>query len=358
MTNDGPAGTMFFPAIQDLRGYAALMVVAYHAHVLMAKGKYFDTDILGGLFAFGYRGVDLFFVISGFLMAMLATRARGFPGARRFAADRARRIFVPYLPVAAALTGVCMVLPAVCPAAYRFDPLLLLQNALLLPRRNLDTYVPVVAWTLSHELFFYLMTFASLLMKRWGGLFLASWLGVSLLVQVAGAPLAFPWSFLLSHYNLAFGLGILVFHARRLPWVERAGAWPGRLGLLAFLGLGLWESFRGLPSTEGGRVAFALAFFAAAASMVHAAVRARRGFAQVLGNASYSVYLVHYPVLVVLAMLASRDLAGSMAPEAVFAGMVVLGTAAGLAYYALVERPGLLLLRGRRVPSLAPGQAA
>lgn len=61
----------FYPGIQGLRGWAALIVVMYHVHVLFQKEKYFGSVLFGGFFEFGHRGVELFFVISGFLMAML-----------------------------------------------------------------------------------------------------------------------------------------------------------------------------------------------------------------------------------------------------------------------------------------------
>jgi peptidoglycan/LPS O-acetylase OafA/YrhL len=62
-----------------------------------------------------------------------------------------------------------------------------------------------------------------------------------------------------------------------------------------------------------------------------------------LGNASYSVYLVHYPLLVVLCMAASRMLEGVLPQPVLFVVVAVLALVGGALYYRLVERPALRL---------------
>lgn len=139
--------TAYYGGIQGLRALAAIAVVLYHTHVLFQKEKYFGVEIAGGVFEFGHRGVELFFVISGFLMAMLSAEKGVNPLSSpvRFLVARIRRVFVPFLPVFFALTSICALAKSACPAAYSFDLQTILMNVFMLPRSNLDTYVPVVA---------------------------------------------------------------------------------------------------------------------------------------------------------------------------------------------------------------------
>src|SRR5689334_19701485 len=54
--------------VQYLRGLAALAVVVDHSGITVATPKYFGTVIGGGLLNHGASGVDLFFLISGFII--------------------------------------------------------------------------------------------------------------------------------------------------------------------------------------------------------------------------------------------------------------------------------------------------
>lgn len=53
-------------SLQYLRGIAAFFVVLYHATVLFKK--YYNYDYLFDLFNTGYMGVDVFFILSGFII--------------------------------------------------------------------------------------------------------------------------------------------------------------------------------------------------------------------------------------------------------------------------------------------------
>lgn len=342
-----PSQSIYYPGIQDLRGWAALCVLLYHTHVLFRKEKYFGAEVFWGLFEFGHRGVDLFFVISGFLMAMLTQERaqRHQPGF--FLLARARRIYIPYLPVLTVLSLTCLLSKNICPSAYAFDAKTMLFNAFIVPREDLNTFVPVVAWTLAHEMFFYLMTFVSLLFMGVGRIVFFTWLAVSTMITLVGIELPFPWSFVLGPYNIAFGLGFLAFklkHAYSSHIPSRTCLWTGAVGLLF---LGCVESFLGEPARHMAGVYFMLAFFFVSFLLVLGFCGRSTRFIRPLGNASYSIYLVHYPLLVVLCMLARRFLGGTVPVTPLFFLVVALALAGGGLYYLLVERPSLRLFSRR-----------
>lgn len=77
-----PNGRRYYPALDGLRGIAILMVVLLHNFGYMQY------------FFFGWLGVDLFFVLSGFLITGILLNSRGQPGfLKRFYIRRVLRIF-------------------------------------------------------------------------------------------------------------------------------------------------------------------------------------------------------------------------------------------------------------------------
>ena len=86
----------FLPVIQILRGLAALLVVLFHARqILVSHGQ--GQGVLD-LFTGGDIGVDIFFVVSGFIMMHIQPRYAGqrLAGAARFLGKGVERVIPPY----------------------------------------------------------------------------------------------------------------------------------------------------------------------------------------------------------------------------------------------------------------------
>lgn len=137
--------------IQFLRFVAAMLVVLYHSAAnLPANDSVFQSVFMGGE-ALGFAGVDIFFVISGFIMAHTSSGQRGANDSFDFARRRLARIFSGYWPF--------FILAALIFGYYRpehFAETNLFKSFFLWPQ-SLNNVLLEITWTLSYELYFYLL---------------------------------------------------------------------------------------------------------------------------------------------------------------------------------------------------------
>lgn len=181
---------MKLPSIQALRGIAALLVVMVHGaafeRILMTENGLSETPLIGGLFLNGYGGVDLFFVISGFIMVWVTqTVNHGGMASADFLFARLLRVYPMWWIAAGLMLAYALNVQIVStlatgeiaeePARYSLD--YLLKSFFLIPQFEFP--VLAVGWTLVHEVYFYIVFAALMLLPRvylpwallaWGGL--------------------------------------------------------------------------------------------------------------------------------------------------------------------------------------------
>ena len=137
--------------IQFLRFVAAMLVVLYHCAAQMPANDSVFQFIFSTGDSLGFAGVDIFFVISGFIMAFTASSHSGFTDSFNFARRRLARIFSGYWPF--------FVLAVVIFGYFRpehFADSNLLKSFFLWPQ-PLNHVLLELTWTLSYELYFYLL---------------------------------------------------------------------------------------------------------------------------------------------------------------------------------------------------------
>ena len=326
--------------LNALRGPAALLVVLYHVRQIAVR----DMGSAGGFefWRFGHAGVDLFFVISGFVIYLVHRRDIGKASAlRHFLSRRFVRVYPPlWIVTTGVLIGALVTAHAVRPE--KMDAWFIVRSYLLWPIQSALPLVPP-AWTLSHEIKFYLLfaTAIALSTRLWKPLLTAVLAGTILtgLAEVID-PTAVPFAiaFLLSPYNLEFAAGVAV----AMIVLGRAVAAPRAL---AAVGVVLWavaaahdQSLQAPDVAQVLRygVPSALIVLGATARDVHHPVF-RAPVLRLLGDASYSIYLVHLPVIVVAIRFA--NFVHARATPVTLTAVAVLATAAGLAFHVMVERP-------------------
>lgn len=191
---------MKLQSIQALRGLAALLVVLYHTRALelagIARTGSTEPAAMGGLFASGFAGVDLFFVISGFIMVWVTQDARSGPAASgEFLFARLTRIY-PVWWVGAALGLAYMVMNSeIAMPPGGSDWAYIARSFFLIPQADFPTLI--IGWTLIHEIYFYLVFALILLLPR--GLMpyaLLLWGGGVVAASFAGLPVHIAQDFL------------------------------------------------------------------------------------------------------------------------------------------------------------------
>ena len=298
---------MTLNSVQALRGIAALMVALYHVflneQVGMTAAGSTDTSALLDLTRNGLAGVDLFFVISGFIMVhVTASRDRGALASADFLMSRFSRIYplwwlfsLGFLVIILAGTG------SLIPPAYEVPadqaPAYLIRSFLLWPQAHLP-YI-VVGWTLIHEMYFYLV-FALFLLApaRHLPLLLAGWLVIVLLGALSGLASGGDVIGLILHpltfeFIAGAAAGLLITRGVRLL------ALPALvLGGTLFIGAVLWIDLGTAPLGEAWmRV---LVFGLPSAVLIYGLVNLETGkgwhFPRALvrlGDMSYALYLCH-----------------------------------------------------------------
>jgi exopolysaccharide production protein ExoZ len=358
-----PPAAPQYRSLQALRALAAVLVVLHHT----GGPDGFEAKVGGDprLFAWAYPGgalgVDLFFVISGFIMLVTTDRIpRGWRSGREFLLRRISRVYPAYLVLTALVFVLYLVRPGLVNSSQETPPDVL-ASFLLLPQEGLPLLL--VGWTLVYEMYFYLVFAASLLApRRLLVPLLAAWGLLTVVLHGLVTPVSDPYLRLAGNLqNLEFLLGVAVaLVVTRRPVPPAALFLVPATVLLVVVGTQLartgrppegWLHLVGV----GGGCALLLA------GVVSAELRNGWRTPQplvALGDASYSLYLVHVPALKAVALVAVAVLPTGRVAHVVAVAAALLLTLAGAAvYHVLVERPlsrwARRALLGRRVAARA-----
>ena len=341
----GQAGATKLDGLQAGRAVAALMVVAFHAHVFNLPKQMGIEGSWSG-FAMGYAGVEFFFVLSGFIMAYVHGREFGQSDlAGRFLIKRVIRIYPTYWLVLLPLIAIYLLVPEIGPDRGR-DPVAIVTSLFLWPTG--DVPVLFAAWTLQHEMLFYLIFTVFFWSLAGGRAVFVAW--TILCIAAIWIDLPHPWSFLFSSYNVLFALGILAW--RIYPALNFGTAllafW---LGLGLFLATGFAEALAGYDwQTDLRTLSYGIGASGLVAGLAAGALRVP-GWLVLLGDASYMIYLAHSPINALVAVsLAAIGAAQFLPAWVALALIVILAAAVGTALHLWLERPLIGWLTRRAVP--------
>ena len=290
--------------IQVLRGVASLLVVLYHTSANVIDK--FNIDFCGNIFYFGSAGVDVFFVLSGFIITYSSFKLlNNRSNIGRFLYKRAVRIF----PIYWIIIGLFLLMQLVFPAYYRTHYQLEIGNILatwlLLPGHVM---INGVSWSMSYELYFYVLFALAFIFPQ------KKWLLYTGMAYMLGIIILFASGFSLGTMNnmmsmvlspmiIEFFLGVCA--ALIIARIPAATGLPFIIiGIVLFLAGSIitdWYHIDLHPNFFIRVILFGPASFFIITGLVKYELGNRIKVPAVftdLGAASYSLYLLHLPVLV------------------------------------------------------------
>ena len=370
--------------LTGFRALAASWVMLFHLFAFTGP-KVISVSVFGRelhlhpLLTIGWVGVDLFFVLSGFLLAthLMDALARGRPGAlRRYFAARARRVFPAYWVQIALLFVIAVLAARAIPDWARYIPMHIPMLHFLSEKASFA--INAVYWTLPIEFSFYLCLplIARYILRAERRAGAARW---AMLFGLYAAIILMVWCYryaMFRHFEQGtvneivwitsqlpgtldvFMAGVVA--ATALRWLRlRAAPSPspghglastalaaaglaGILGMMYFIDhlyavywQGHWALFV-WHSITAVFIALLVAGIAISGPLTRALFETRAMI--FLGTISYSIYLWHYPI----GLWAMRTFnAPEMGAAGFFALTIPLILAASAASYYLVERPFL-----------------
>ena len=352
-----PGGrSVTIPTIQVLRAAAALAV--FGAHLMLELEKWSGVavphqTVIGG------AGVDLFFVISGFIMVHVSGDLFGRVGAgAQFMARRLIRIVPLYWLLCAPLALHAVVRYSDLTSADLSAGLIAASFAFIPWPRPTGELEPLLrpGWTLNYEMFFYVLFALSLAFRPRRAVMATS---AALIACVAAAPLLDPRSpYWPDSIVLEFIFGMAIATARREKITLSARACLALI-MAGVTGLA-WSVIAGAEVPRVIWWGIPAALVVAGATLHPFELRSPAWQVPILlGDASYALYLIH-PFMNVPRLIAQRLLGWTDGPwlwwpagYALFLAALIVGAA--IATHLVVEKPLLRVLRTRLI---APGRLA
>ncbi len=321
--------------VQCLRGVSALLVIFFHL----------DKILLSiGLPPFGSGGVDIFFVISGFIMVYSTVDRDVSP--RSFIADRVARIIPPYWAMTVAVFAIAVVAPTLLQTTRANWTELLMSLSFIPFARSGGSVEPIlfVGWSLNYEIFFYALFAIGLAfpVRKLGAASVMACLALLVAIGLVLRPQGVLARFYTNPVTLDFVLGMMIgLSYRSFPSHARAGF---KIATVSLVLLGM-AAINLLPFIEPDVSRFVLCGLPAGVVVSGALLLERWNWTVTsrlllrLGAASYSIYLVHPFVTQIAQKLTTRLHVNELAAVAILAATLAAACLGGMLIHQLVERP-------------------
>ncbi|HWT68071.1 MAG TPA: acyltransferase [Pseudomonas sp.] len=317
-------------SIQILRALAAWLVVGHHIIQIFYKSE-ISGAISEGFHKYGAIGVDLFFIISGFVIYASASSKPISP--IEFVQNRLARIVPAYWLFTAITAAVLVYAPYSIPLT-AFEPLFFLKSLFFTPAQNptgIGLYpLMTVGWTLNYEVSFYAVFFLALFTPVKYRVF-SLFAGVALLQFIASKTDG-SLSFYKNAIVWEFLLGVALQIAYQRKWLSRISPLLAAFATLSALAAIVYAGpVSHSPLKSGIPCAIILC-----AAVSQERFFPKHNFIARLGDWSYSTYLCHVLVICLAIQISERYQTSELA---LMAGVCALILGISFASFTLVEIP-------------------
>ncbi|NNA02801.1 acyltransferase [Pseudomonas lundensis] len=317
-------------SIQALRALAAWIVVFHH--YMQVAYKFSLTDPVSvALFKYGAIGVDLFFVISGFVIYLSSSGKSQTP--KVFAAHRIARIAPAYWLFTLITTATLILAPGIVPLTI-YTPEFLLKSLLFIPAQNpsgIGMYpIVTMGWTLNYEMAFYAIFFLSLYLPakfRVSAIIAGVLLMRALLPYIGGDFIFFKNKIV---YEFLFGIGVALIYQK--GYISKIPPYVAAL----LVALAFWRVHVNSPVDHDPYGAGLPCAAILIAALSQERLFSKIGFLGKLGDWSYSTYLCHVLVICYGLRLQQQIGLSSLATFLIITASIAI---ASWASFSLIERP-------------------
>ena len=331
-----------YKGLQVGRGLAALLVVLHHA--TLSGDVFYGGEAFKGFWNFGYIGVDFFFVLSGFIIYWVHSNdSVGINNAAAYISKRLMRIYPPFILISVVMLLSYAMFPNLS-ASNRGD-IGIITSLFLIPTPPLEPALNV-SWTLMHEMLFYSVFLLLFMSRNILHAFFIAWSFAIVSVNLMGIEDGLLKNFFLNPHNLQFLFGVVAAIIVKQDKHHTLSMIVGLVMLTAYL---LGHQYHALENTSALilKTYLGLCFMFIVIGLCAIESRMRYpDFLVFFGAVSYSVYLIHNPVISLANRVAHKIYQQvTIIPEVFFIFTTVLGVMSGIVYYLLWEKPSLDYLK-------------
>jgi len=327
--------------LQIFRGIAALMIVFHHTIGSIKFYHKIDFPFFNLVGLIGKFGVDFFFVLSGFIITYAAYYKYNEPNSfSQYLKNRLIRIYIPYLPI-----GILMlVLYSALPHFSNVDRnISTLTSLTLIPD---GSPALSVAWSLSFELCFYLLFSLSFFSKKIWHFFLIVWfLGILIVnyyftgvVKLINNPF---FTILLSVYNIEFIFGyFLAMIILKKYNLNLKLMLFFLICAIVFLVYGIITGYSVFYFSNNLLFVF-ISFIIIYLAIVYNTNKIKKtALFMLIGNASYSIYLIHNPLQMLMVRFIPK-INSFLGVGLILILVLIIACLIGYLYYLIFEKIAL-----------------
>jgi peptidoglycan/LPS O-acetylase OafA/YrhL len=327
----------YLDVLQIFRGIAAIMVVIHHSIGSLTYYDHLDNPFLIFIGKLGKYGVDFFFVLSGFIISYSSYYKLKQPNAfKNYVVNRVLRIYVPYLPIGILMLLLYTYIPSFSSVERSISTV---TSLTLFPDGNPALSV---AWTLTFEITFYILFSMMFFSKKLWNCFVAFWIAGILVFNIyflsdSNNTYNPVIRTVFSLYNLEFLLGyfLSLLILKKIILNKNITLVLILLLTVEFLYCFYFKIsyYKFFNDTQVSIIVFLTLYYYV--TYYNYEIKKTALF-MLIGNATYSIYLIHNPLQMIVIRLLPKS---NTWPYAVFVifFVIVISCIIGYTYYKIFE---------------------